>query len=314
MEPESNQTSRMSSTFFQPSLGAIAEEARGGAFGVPGIGAFLFESIVRCAWFTAGSFRISTEPSAFSLTNTAIGTPQARWREITQSGRLSIMPVMRFSPAGGIHWVASIAVIARWRSVSPLPGDILVHRDEPLRRVAEDHRLLGAPRMRILMLEPAARDDVAGLDQRLDHGVVGVALLALVVDHALAGEARRMRGQRAVLVDGVRDGGVDPVALRAPRAGGPDLEVLAAMARRGVHEAGAGIVGDVIAGEQRHGEVIAERAERMRAAKIGEIVGRHVGDLVIRGDARLLEHVAREIFRQDEADRRTSPSCRARHR
>jgi hypothetical protein len=56
------------------------------------------------------------------VANTAIGTPQARWREITQSGRLSIMPVMRFSPAGGIHCVTEIAVIARWRSVSPLPA------------------------------------------------------------------------------------------------------------------------------------------------------------------------------------------------
>ena len=47
--------------------------------------------------------------------------------------------------------------------------------------------------MRILMLEPAARDEHAGLDQRLDDGLVGVALLALVVDDALAGEARRVR-------------------------------------------------------------------------------------------------------------------------
>ena len=51
--------------------------------------------------------------------NTVIGTPQARWREITQSGRLSIMPVMRFSPAGGTQRVAAMAVSARLRSVSP---------------------------------------------------------------------------------------------------------------------------------------------------------------------------------------------------
>ena len=37
---------------------------------------------------TRSSSRISTEPSPFSRTNTAIGTPQARWREITQSGLL----------------------------------------------------------------------------------------------------------------------------------------------------------------------------------------------------------------------------------
>ena len=60
--------------------------------------------------FTASSCRISAEPSAFSRTNTAIGTPQARWREITQSGRLSIMPVMRFSPAAGTQRVVLISL------------------------------------------------------------------------------------------------------------------------------------------------------------------------------------------------------------
>ena len=48
-----------------------------------------------------------------------IGTPQARWREITQSGLLSIMPVMRFSPCGGTQRVALMAASARARSVSP---------------------------------------------------------------------------------------------------------------------------------------------------------------------------------------------------
>ncbi len=66
---------------------------------------------------TRSSRRISTEPSGFSRTNTAIGTPQARWREITQSGLASIMPVMRFSPCGGTHWVALMPASARARSV-----------------------------------------------------------------------------------------------------------------------------------------------------------------------------------------------------
>ena len=96
---------------------------------------------------------------ASRATNTAIGTPQARWREITQSGRLSIMPVMRFSPGGGTQRVPLIACSARARSVSSRPCRYrLVHGDEPLRRVAEDDRLLRAPGMRILVLEPAARD------------------------------------------------------------------------------------------------------------------------------------------------------------
>ena len=54
------------------------------------------------------------------LRNTVMGTPQARWRETTQSGRVSIIPVMRFSPCGGTHRVSPIAASARARSVSDL--------------------------------------------------------------------------------------------------------------------------------------------------------------------------------------------------
>ena len=63
--------------------------------------------------------------------------------------------------------------------------------------------------MRILVLEAAARDQHAGVDQRLDDGVVGVALFAFVGEHALAGKARRMIGERAVLVDGIRNNRID---------------------------------------------------------------------------------------------------------
>ena len=98
-----------------------------------------------------------------------------------------------------------------------LPGMSLVHRDEPLRRVAEDHRLLRAPRMRILVLQPPARDQRVGGGQRLDHRLVGVALLALVGEHALAGEARRVIGERAVLIDRVGDRAVDAARLELAR-------------------------------------------------------------------------------------------------
>ena len=67
--------------------------------------------------------------------------------------------------------------------------DRFVHRDEPLRRVAEDDRLFRAPGVRILVLEFSARDEIACRDQGFDHRLVGVALLALVVDDALAFEA-----------------------------------------------------------------------------------------------------------------------------
>ena len=226
----------------------------------------------RCVLLIASSCRMSTEPSPFSLMKTVIGTPQARWREITQSGRdfdHAVDAVLargrhpaRLLDRGQRAMAQRVALLLSAFGI----GDVFVHRDEPLRRVAEDHRLFRAPGMRILMLEPAARDDVAGFGQRLDHGVVGVALFALVIDDALAGEARRLFGERAVLVDRVGNGGTDAARFQRARIRGPDIKVLAAVAGRGVHEAGAGIVGDVIASEQRNGEVVtAFGFQRMRA-------------------------------------------------
>ena len=108
VEPESNQTSRMSSTFCQPSLARLPRK-RSAAPGAYQASAPSFSKASTMRSSTSGSCRTSTEPSGFSLTNTAIGTPQARWREITQSGRPSIMPLMRFWPAAGTHWVSLIA-------------------------------------------------------------------------------------------------------------------------------------------------------------------------------------------------------------
>ena len=99
----------MSSTFFQRVVGELAEEALARAVLVPGVGALLLEGFDDAHVRPRGPARISTEPSGFSLMNTAIGTPQARWREITQSGRVSIMPVMRFSPCAGTQRVALMA-------------------------------------------------------------------------------------------------------------------------------------------------------------------------------------------------------------
>ena len=137
--------------------------------------------------------------------------------------------------------------------------------------------------MRILMLEPAARQQHAALDQRLDHGLVGVALFALVVDDAFSREARRLIGEGAVLIDGVGDGGVDAARFQLARIRGPDLEVLAAMSGRGVDEAGAGVVGDVIAFEQRHAKFVTagKARQRMRAFHGRERGRRHGADLLI---------------------------------
>ena len=50
------------------------------------------------------------------LTNTAIGTPQARWRDTHQSGRVLIMPFKRFLPVSGTKRVSSMALSALSRS------------------------------------------------------------------------------------------------------------------------------------------------------------------------------------------------------
>ncbi len=130
--------------------------------------------------------------------------------------------------------------------------------------------------MRILMLEPAARDQHAGVAQRLDHRLVGVALLALVGEHALAGKARRLLGEAAIGVDGVGNGGVDATRGELRRVRGPDIEVVATVTRCGVHEAGASVVGDVIAGEQWYGKIVTARLlERMKANDRRQSLGRN---------------------------------------
>ena len=104
----------------------------------------------------------------------------------------------------------------------PRPGDgarepqRLIHGDEPLRRIAEDDRLLGAPGVRVLMLQATTRDQRVGPDQRIDDRLVGVALVALVVDDTFAFEARRILGEAPLAVDGEGDGGVDAATCSAP--------------------------------------------------------------------------------------------------
>ena len=143
----------------------------------------------------------------------------------------------------------------------------LVHRNEPLRRVAEYHRLFGTPGMWILMLELAARHEIAGGDQRRDHRLIGVALVALGVNDALALKARRVAGEEAVGVNRVGNARVDAALGQHLAAGHPDIKIVAAMAGRGVDEAGAGVVSDVVAVEERDVKGVALRGERVNADK-----------------------------------------------
>ena len=117
------------------------------------------------------------------------------------------------------------------------------------------------------MLVARTGEQHAGVFQRGDHGLIGVAELALVVDDPLALEARRVLGEKPASST-VK--GILVSICRSLRAGArllPDLEVLGAVARSGVDEAGAGILGDMLAGQQRHVEIVAYRLERVRGAE-----------------------------------------------
>ncbi len=99
------------------------------------------------------------------------------------------------------------------------------------------------------MLQAPARENISRGGERGDDGVVCVALVALIGDDTLAFEAGGVGGVKAVLVDGVGDAGVDSTLREHAAARHPDVEVVAAMTGRGVDEARAGVVGDVVAVE-----------------------------------------------------------------
>ena len=110
--------------------------------------------------------------------------------------------------------------------------------------------------MRILMLQSSAREQHAGIDQGLDHRLVGVALLAFVGEHALAGKAWRLLGETAVGIDGVGNGGVDALRGEITSIGSPNIKVFAAMSRRGVDKACSDIFGDVFSPQEWHLKVV----------------------------------------------------------
>src|ERR1700751_2431632 len=180
--------------------------------------------------------------------------------------------------------------------------DILVHRDEPLRRITKDHRLLRSPRMRILMLEPTARDQHAGGEQSLDDCLVGVAFLTGFSQYLLAGESGRLLGEAAVGIDGVGNGGVDALRGKLGGVGGPHVEVVAAKPWRGVYKAGAGVLGNVIAWEQRHREVIApaKTLQRMLTKNDCQIIPFDLSKSFVSRNPGLPQDIEREFIRENE--------------
>ena len=107
--------------------------------------------------------------------------------------------------------------------------------------------------MRIIVLVAGAGDERVGIGERRDHREIGVAELALVVDDPLALEARRVLGEEAGLIDGEGDFGIDACARAARCSFAVQISKSShAVAGRRMHKSRAGILGDMLAGEQRH--------------------------------------------------------------
>ncbi len=171
----------------------------------------------------------------------------------------------------------------------------LIHVDEPLRGVPEDHRRLGAPGVGIGVLDPAAGEEGAGLDQLFDDSVVGrpelARLLALGLQHLQAAE------QGHVVVIGPV--GVDHLGDLPMAVGQPYLVVLGPVTGSGVDEAGAGVLGDVVAGQQRHGEAVVgiQRGQGMAADHAVALDGLQPPP---RGDLGGLAHVVGQTVGDDQ--------------
>src|SRR5262245_64593682 len=84
------------------------------------------------------------------------------------------------------------------------------------------------------MFEPPAPDQGLGGDQRLDHRLVGIALVTLVIDDTLALEAWRIAREAAIAVDGEGDGGVDAAPFELGRILHPNVKVVATVPGRGI--------------------------------------------------------------------------------
>ena len=168
-----------------------------------------------------------------------------------------------------------------------------LHADEPLARVAEDQRRLGAPGVGIGVDHFAAREQVAGIGQRVGD-------LAVHLVDVLAGEARHVIVEAAVVVH--RRRGLDRLAIAAARSEAcvverDRLEILGAVARRDVDEAGALLGGDVIGRDQRHREVVTPAAQGVGADGAGEGGAREVGgDHPVAGDSALGAEGGRQLL------------------
>ena len=197
---------------------------------------------------------VSTASPHFTQSTAGIGTPQARCREMHQSGRLASISVRRSSPHAGIQRTCFTASTAFSRR------PVAVHRHEPLRRGEEDDRVVAAPAVRVRMLERLAVPEAAAIVQGLLDSRVRV-------EHALPGEQLHVLEE----VPAGPDRGVDVEAVLHPRR-----EVVGAVSRRRVHGARA-LFERHVGGQHTHRVSRVERVTKAQALQIAAGEGRQRG-------------------------------------
>src|SRR5207237_3594538 len=119
LDPDSNQTSTISVSLLNVvplHLPHLAPAASASASGVYQASAPKRPKNSITLRLSAGSFSGLPQPSH---KNTAMGTPQTRWRDMHQSGRVAIMLEMRSSPHAGSHFTFLISSSVRLHNVPP---------------------------------------------------------------------------------------------------------------------------------------------------------------------------------------------------
>ncbi len=106
-----------------------------------------------------------------------MGTPQMRWREMHQSGRVATMLEMRSSPHAGSH-VTPLDLVERALAEGGFgsfgESHRRLHGDEPLLGGAEDDGLVAAPAVRVGVFECRGAHQRAALFEQLDDERVGL--------------------------------------------------------------------------------------------------------------------------------------------
>src|SRR6516165_10412435 len=117
--------------------------------------------------------------------------------------------------------------------------------------------------MRVLMLEASARNDHAGPDERLDHGLVGVAFFALVIDDAFASKTGRRLRESSVFIHRIRNSRVQASGIQQRLVTHPNLEVFPTVPWRSVNKARANVIGYMVTRKKWDDEIISFVAKRM---------------------------------------------------